>query len=115
VLKRVQVAAAKAPQGGWIHGEIGLSVLADSRATRTTLDPVSAGHPLLLEAWTGHGIIAIRRHKSAPSRPWARQSAAFGITSVQAMMTAYRCPSVTAGKSSRMATLHGRQRISSPP
>lgn len=33
-------------------------MLEDGRATRAALDAVSAGHPLLLTSWTGHGVIA---------------------------------------------------------
>jgi predicted amidohydrolase YtcJ len=58
VLRRTEAAVAKAPPSGWIAGEIGSVVLADPRATRSTLDRVSGDHPLLLVSWTGHGIIA---------------------------------------------------------
>ncbi len=160
VLKRLEVAVAKAPEGGWIDGEIGLSVLADSRATRTTLDRVSAGHPLLLEAWTGHGIIAnseafrklgIREDEADPPgghfirstdgrtltglaeeyagyllrrrlgmladpaaqlrmfEALAQESAAFGITSLQAVMTAY--PVETASERLAAADLRVRIRL----
>lgn len=58
VIARLRAALAKAPPGVWIYGEIGGTVLADPRATRTTLDRVSGDHPLLLRSWTGHGSIA---------------------------------------------------------
>ena len=140
IIARVRAAIAKAAPGQWILGEIGSAVLEDSRATRTTLDPLTAGHPLLLTSWTGHGTIANsaalrilgikedqpdppggfyaraadgrtltglaheyadyavgRRLTTIPSPAeqarafvaYAREAAAFGITSVQAMMTAY--------------------------
>jgi predicted amidohydrolase YtcJ len=57
VLQRVKAAAAKAPAGGWLLGEIGAKVLEDPRATRAVLDPVTAGRPLLLHGWSGHGML----------------------------------------------------------
>ena len=57
VIARIKVAVGKAPAQGWISGEIGATVLTDPRATRTTFDPITGGHPLLLTAWTGHGTI----------------------------------------------------------
>jgi predicted amidohydrolase YtcJ len=139
VLKRTAAAVAKAPPAGWIVGQIGAVVLGDARATRSTLDPVSGGHPLLLVSWTGHGIVAntaalrllgigdreadppggrfardgegrltglaeeyagflLRRRLANLAdraehirafQALARESAAFGITSVQAMLTSY--------------------------
>ena len=58
VLTRLRDAAAKAPPGGWIYGEIGGTVLGDPRVTRATLDRLSGDRPVLLRAWTGHGTIA---------------------------------------------------------
>ena len=140
VIARIGVALSKAKPGQWIFGEIGAAVLEDPRATRATLDSLTDGHPLLLDAWTGHGTIANtaalrilgikedepdppggfyarqadgrtltglaheyadyrmrRRLAMIPARTeqvgafaaHARQATAFGITSVQAMMTAY--------------------------
>jgi len=57
ILTRLRAAAAKAPAGGWIYGEIGANVLFDARATRTTFDRLSGDHPLVLRSWTGHGVI----------------------------------------------------------
>jgi predicted amidohydrolase YtcJ len=57
VIARIKAAAAKAPPGGWIVGQIGSVVLDDPRATRETLDPLTADRPLMLHSWTGHGII----------------------------------------------------------
>ena len=58
VLTRLRAAAATAPPGGWIYGEIGGTVLGDPRVTRATLDRLSGDRPVLLRAWTGHGTIA---------------------------------------------------------
>ena len=57
VLERLKAAVAKAPDGGWIVGEISEAVLDDERATRVTLDRISNGHPVMLTAWHGHGTI----------------------------------------------------------
>lgn len=57
VIARVRDAVKKAAPGQWLLGEIGPGVLDDPRATRVTLDPVTGDHPLMLEAWTGHGTI----------------------------------------------------------
>jgi predicted amidohydrolase YtcJ len=121
-------------------GEIGAAVLDDPRATRATLDPLTADRPLMLEAWSGHGTIfntaalrALGVGETEPDPPggffarmpdgrtltgraheyaeytlrqrltrmpdrsaqvkafqaFAVEAASFGITSVQAMMTAY--------------------------
>jgi predicted amidohydrolase YtcJ len=58
VLTRLRAAAATAPPGGWIYGEIGGTVLGDPRVTRATLDRLTGDRPVLLRAWTGHGTIA---------------------------------------------------------
>ena len=140
VIARIRIAAATAPPGRWIVGEIGSTVLDDPRATRETLDPLTTDRPLMLTAWTGHGSIfnstalgilgvseteadpagglfgrqagsraltglaheyadyALRRRLTMiPDRAarvrsfeaFAAEAASFGITSVQAMMTAY--------------------------
>lgn len=57
VIARITTAVTKAPAGQWIVGEIGAAVLDDPRATRATLDPLTADRPLMLHAWTGHGAI----------------------------------------------------------
>jgi predicted amidohydrolase YtcJ len=140
VIVRIKIAAPKMPPGRWMVGEIGAAVLDDPRATRETLDPLTADRPLMLEAWTGHGTIfnsaglrALGVSDTEPDPPggffgrmpdgrtlsglaheyadyelrkrltmipdraaqvkafeaFAREAASFGITSVQAMMTAY--------------------------
>jgi predicted amidohydrolase YtcJ len=79
VLKRIEAAVAKAPPAGWIFGEIGATVLENPKATRAVLDGVSAGHPLLLTSWTGHGAIAntaalraLRIREDEPDPPGGR-------------------------------------------
>lgn len=139
VIARIKTAVAKAPAGGWIVGEIGAVVLDDPRATRATLDPLTADRPLMLHTWTGHGAIfntaalrALNVSETEPDPPggffgraadgrtltglaheyadfmlrqrltmipdraaqvkafqaFAAEAVAFGITTVQAMMTA---------------------------
>ena len=69
VLERIKLAAATAPAGGWLVGEIGAKVLDDPRATREVLDPITGDRPLLLGSWHGHGSLlntaALRRLKVA--------------------------------------------------
>ena len=73
ILQRVKAAVAKAPAGGWIYGDIGSRVLDDERATRSTVDAVAAGHPVMLTAWTGHGTLfntaALRRLQVRDDEP----------------------------------------------
>src|SRR5688572_30200286 len=57
MLERVKAAAARAPQGGWIFGEIGGAVLADPAATRMALDEAAPKHKVLLGSWHGHGCL----------------------------------------------------------
>jgi predicted amidohydrolase YtcJ len=57
IVARVKAAAARAPAGQWLVGEIGSAVLDDPRATRELLDPLTGGRPLILTSWTGHGSI----------------------------------------------------------
>lgn len=73
VIKRVEAAAAKAPTGGWLVGEIGASVLNDPKATRALFDPLTGGRPLLLGSWHGHGTLvnseAMRRLRVGEQEP----------------------------------------------
>lgn len=73
VLDRVKAAAAKAPAGGWLVGQIGGKVLEDARATRAVLDPLTGDRPLLLASWHGHGALvntaALRRLEISEREP----------------------------------------------
>ena len=73
ILERVTAAAAKAPPGGWIVGEIGGRVLEDPKATRPALDQLTGGRPLMLGAWHGHGVLfntaALRALKVSETEP----------------------------------------------
>ncbi|MDQ3169152.1 MAG: amidohydrolase [Acidobacteriota bacterium] len=57
VTQRLAAAVAKAPDGQWVIGEIGARVLDDPAATRFALDAVAPRHPVILQAWTGHGVL----------------------------------------------------------
>ena len=73
ILTRLKAAVARAPAGGWIYGEIGGRVLDDPKATRSTIDEVAPGHPVMLVAWTGHGTLfntaALRQLKVRDDEP----------------------------------------------
>ena len=98
VLKRLEAAVAKAPSGGWIEGEIGGGVLADPAATRATLDRVSAGHPVYLHAWTGHGVIvntaalrALKIRDDEPDPPGGRFARADDGRTISGLAEEYAC------------------------
>jgi predicted amidohydrolase YtcJ len=73
ILTRLKAAVARAPADGWIYGEIGGRVLDDPKATRSTIDEVAPGHPVMLVAWTGHGTLfntaALRQLKVRDDEP----------------------------------------------
>jgi len=59
VLAAVREAAAAAPAGGSLKGEVGWTALSDPRATRAALDEAAGGRPVVLECWTGHdGLVS---------------------------------------------------------
>ena len=160
VIARIRTAIPNTPAGQWIVGEIGAAVLDDPRATRATLDPLTADRPLMLGSWTGHGTIfnsaalrALGVSETEPDPPggffgrmpdgrtltgsayeyaeytlrqqltkmpdraaqtkafqaFAAEAASFGITSVQAMMTAY--PAAEAAAWIEAARLPVRMRL----
>lgn len=49
--------ASRIPEGTWIRGTIGPSILEDSRATRFALDSLTDRHPVMLVAASGHGTL----------------------------------------------------------
>ena len=57
MLGRIAQTMASRPGDGWITGIIGGRAIADPRATRATLDPVTGARPLLLRTWHGHGLV----------------------------------------------------------
>jgi hypothetical protein len=65
-------ATVKAPGGSWIFGTVGARVLDDPRAVRSALDAAAPHHPVLLDAWTGHGALlntAAMRKLGVPDDP----------------------------------------------
>jgi predicted amidohydrolase YtcJ len=57
VLDSVRAIARRTPRGTWLHTVVGLRVIGDSAANRTTFDRITADHPVMLWAWTGHGLV----------------------------------------------------------
>jgi predicted amidohydrolase YtcJ len=51
-------AVAAAPAGEWIFGAVGPLVVLDATIDRAALDALSPAHPVLLQAFYGHGYIA---------------------------------------------------------
>jgi predicted amidohydrolase YtcJ len=49
-------AAEQMPAGEWLLGFVGATFADDARADRFTLDEVTPDHPVVLFAWTGHGM-----------------------------------------------------------
>jgi predicted amidohydrolase YtcJ len=49
--------ARRAPAGQWIRVEVGPSVISRPREARAMLDRAAAGHPAILIAWWGHGVV----------------------------------------------------------
>ena len=162
VVARIKKAVETSPAGTWIVGEIGGKVLDDPRATRATLDPLTPDRPLMLSAWTGHGVIfntaalralsvsdtepdppggwfgradgrltglaheyanyrLVQRLSMRPDRAaqvkamqaFAAEAASFGITTVQAMMTAF--PAADAASWVESANLPVRMRLIDMP
>ena len=66
VLDKVAAAAKEAPQGTWILGTHGISVVNDPRATRFDLDSVAPNHPVRLNAYFGHGSVYNSTALAAP-------------------------------------------------
>ena len=57
VLDSLRVLVTRTPRGTWLHSSIGLALLTDSSARRAMLDRIAPDHPVLLNTWTGHGLI----------------------------------------------------------
>jgi predicted amidohydrolase YtcJ len=53
----LRAAVARAPAGSWLRVSVGERVLSDPAARRDQLDQIAPGHPVALEAWTGHGVV----------------------------------------------------------
>jgi predicted amidohydrolase YtcJ len=53
----VRSAAGTAPAGAWIHANVGVYVIRHPGEARTAIDEAGGGHPVILLAWWGHGVI----------------------------------------------------------
>ena len=53
----LRAAVGRSPAGTWLGVFIGPAVLSDPAARRAALDVVAPEHPVVLQAWTGHGLI----------------------------------------------------------
>lgn len=53
----ITAAAAKAPKGAFISGEIGIAIFHDTSVARTTLDRVAPDNPVMLTTLTGHAVL----------------------------------------------------------
>ena len=53
----VRTAAVTAPAGAWIHALVGVQVVRHPKEARAAMDEAGAGHPVILEAWGGHGVL----------------------------------------------------------
>ena len=57
VSEAVQKSASSAPPGDWIHAGVGVSIIRHPQKARAAIDKAGAGHPVLLDARWGHGLI----------------------------------------------------------
>lgn len=57
LLDSLRAIATRTPAGTWLHAGIGVRALDDPGFRRRTLDSVTPDHPVILMAWTGHGVI----------------------------------------------------------
>ena len=53
----IAAATARAPAGTWIFGSVGSTVSMNEDVTRFELDRLAPEHPLILEAYYGHGYV----------------------------------------------------------
>jgi len=53
----IQAAVASAPAGTWIHSTIGLYAIKHPAELKAAMDIDGKGHPVILIAWWGHGVI----------------------------------------------------------
>ena len=53
----IAAAAARAPAGSWIAGDVGDAVLGNTAAARARIDRSAPDHPVRLTGWTGHGVV----------------------------------------------------------
>jgi len=54
---KLKEAAATAPKGAWITGDVGESVIRHPKEARAVVDENGGGHPVMVESWWGHGVL----------------------------------------------------------
>jgi predicted amidohydrolase YtcJ len=54
---KLKEAAATAPKGAWITGQVGESVIRHPKEARAVVDENGGDHPVMLESWWGHGVL----------------------------------------------------------
>ena len=52
----VKAVAATSPQSEWIHAVVGPAVIRHPEDARTALNEAGGAHPVVVEAWWGHGV-----------------------------------------------------------
>lgn len=57
VVGALRAAAARHPDGTWLQVTVGERIQSDRAARRAALDRVAPRHPVMLSAWTGHGVV----------------------------------------------------------
>jgi predicted amidohydrolase YtcJ len=57
IRQAIQTAVATAPAGAWIHATVGLNAIKHPAEFKAAMDMDGAGHPVILIAWWGHGVV----------------------------------------------------------
>jgi predicted amidohydrolase YtcJ len=57
IAEAVRAAAGEAKPGEWITAQVGPAAIRHASETRKAMDDAGGGHPVMLEAWWGHGIM----------------------------------------------------------
>jgi predicted amidohydrolase YtcJ len=57
VLDSLRALVRRTPPGTWLHTTVGTHFLEDTTVGRAVLDRVAPRHPVMLRAWTGHGLV----------------------------------------------------------
>ena len=57
VLDSLRALVKRVPPGTWVQTTIGPDLVADTAVGRAALDRIAPKHPVMLMAWTGHGMV----------------------------------------------------------
>ncbi len=57
IAEAVRAAVKAAPDGGWIFAQVGPAAIRHPREAVAAMNEAGGGHPVLVEAWWGHGVI----------------------------------------------------------